>query len=1589
MNLFCAIYGNGFLRFLLPAHRRKPEKYEITEKEKKTMKKKLFSMFLALAMIVSVFPVGGFAAEVQEEEKTLDFDDAAYLKESKNKMWVNIDDPNIVSSKTVSLDREIEIICRVDNFKKVYKPYREPEEILMNDFECSAEEAAQIMNGTSDDARVKYISTGLDFANYSISLEGPEIFVLQNDIVLTNLQYVAAGRPLTILAAKPYVVSMELAEGATLRPKQINAGICFGNFEEGGPIGSGAKITFSNVILDGKNKFIPLGIIASSVSDPVSLETPVLVEGACVINGKTSAATAAIESYGSVSYLGCTTVSNSTGIYGLFTGDVIVKDCNFYGLNTQREAFSAGGIGDATTFEVSNSFFVGGLGMGDIDPTSGKRGIDSLTIENCVMNRNSTLIAADISVKDSLVRWQDFSRFVPKGYWYWEYHYGKKHPGFLEIGGYSFASVDNVTFNSSSLLVYADSNPVKLGNADITNCDFVWNLPISEEERNEEGRGNLPAGITVFTFATSDHTITVDNADISGFIRGVSFWSHVTVKNSNIHGNEYGLWDASEYKSGIENSAKVSNSQIHDNLIAGICANSAEIFVSDSTITDNGSMDQANSGGLVFNLSEEPEGWDEFDEEYSGDYNVPRGIDVKNSTFKGNMSSTDGGAIRIEDSSISVSVTGTEFRDNTAAGAGGAISLSDYSKLTVDNQTVFQENMSQAAYYPPENAGTLYPNIQFDSTSVCSHPLNNYDINYVGSEETEVRVIASAPELEEVKVRYGTPVDEMLEELKKSCSTTNVVFDHSRPDDNQIIFPVNWRAVGSSYDEMARGTYLVYGEINLSENSGMENPRQILAKVWVTVGPDPRKIIQSVDPQTIEVLQNIYLAPVEKENGFGRPTVVSPPPTATVRLPKEDQTVDIPVRWDTKDFDPAVPGEQTIFGELLCEGEYREYTNPEKYQAKLRVSVLPREYILWQAAPVETSISLLPGAELVEINRQLALEKKNELAVDAFDMTTDLEVWTFCGFSLKKEDNPQWEQQKDIPGTYDLTASLPENFFPLSEEEPGPITVHVTVREPLEIIAVKDEEVEEYQSVDPAHFDHLPRQVIATLEDGQKVSVDVEWDWSGYQKNTASDQTVIGRLVNLPSKAKQPEGKHFTGKLIVHVIPVEYKITERLTDNFYEPSAALTLAEITALEELDQTFEITSITEGIDLATEYTAPVILEEAKNPDFDPKLADAYVLLGTVELPGNIHSESYPTYEEILLDTQPVDVISLEKKIIFAREGTAFADIPNKPETLIATLDVASPLTGEQKTEIVSVDWGNGEGYDPYPLSSENNGPVTESITGTVVNKQQYLGQVKEPPVLEIKVAREYDIESVSPARIPETGAMDVNLGSSLEDIYTQLETHTVQLNLRSTSGELITEEASFLLRAEDNMEYDPLKLGEQTLKGFLCVNDPIKNPNGLFVLIVVNTRKYTITTTKVARVTGVVSGTEFEAIPMPEEVEVARSDGAAEQVAVASWDGSKYNPTKIGTQVISGTLISPLPPHLENPDNRQPKAFVTVVNPTVKILSMEQVLEEPVGIRKSRAKAEEVPDYVEYRYKVKLRHEDGTTAEEIISMYLEEK
>lgn len=75
------------------------------------------------------------------------------------------------------------------------------------------------------------------------------------------------------------------------------------------------------------------------------------------------------------------------------------------------------------------------------------------------------------------------------------------------------------------------------------------------------------------------------------------------------------------------------------------------------------------------------------------------------------------------------------------------------------------------------------------------------------------------------------------------------------------------------------------------------------------------------------------------------------------------------------------------------------------------------------------------------------------------------------------------------------------------------------------------------------------------------------------------------------------------------------------------------------------------------------------------------------------------------------------------------------------------------------------------------------------------------------------------------------------------------------------------------------------------------------------------------------------------------------------------------------------------HLDNPNNRQPSAAVTIVNPNVQILSLEQITDSPRLMLMSLEADDILPGFVEYKYRAKVQHKDGTVTEEIISAFVE--
>ncbi len=884
---------------------------------------------------------------------------------------------------------------------------------------------------------------------------------------------------------------------------------------------------------------------------------------------------------------------------------------------------------------------------------------------------------------------------------------------------------------------------------------------------------------------------------------------------------------------------------------------------------------------------------------------------------------------------------------------------SSYSRVPV------QWNTSKPENYDPHSINSSYT-ISGVYTSNYNPTNQTPSLDIFISSPKITRVEAPSP----VEVLPGTPADRL-----PLPAQVTVYLDDETPKE----LPVIWNT--ASYDPTLLGEpQTLTGTLTLT--SGVINPQGLTAQIEVAILDVD--VIRGISPQFINAAQNIHLSPTEKENPFGDPTTESLPATAVAEL-SNGTTVELPVVWDTAGYDPAVTGLQPLTGDVVI-AEDLNISNPNDIKAALNITVLPKTYELWDADPLEVSIEAAPGSEIADLNRQLLAEGKAEIAVQAVDLETDFEVFTFCNVTLAAEDNPGY--QKDVPGEYTLTARLPDNFTPLADDIPGPIQVKVTIPE-LTVTGIETAHMDAYQSVAPEHLTDIPAQVNVTLEGGKVIPVNVTWDWSSYApaKDTAGEHIILGELTSLPAYAKLPEGEDLKPALVVNTIPVNYVVTGVLSDNLFEGDAGLTLEELTAILSPALTLQITSTTIEPAFTTEYVVSVVLEQEKNGDFDLECDGVYILTGTLALPENITCPSGQFYDEIILQTYPVEILSLEPAYALADEGTPFAQLEGLPTQVMATLSSVGS-DGEHKRVAIGADWGTGTGYDPLPDGLTDDNSVTMEVTGTLSDCPQYINGAGAEPTLVITMTRVFDLVGVSPSRIPETGELEVKLGSTLEDIYALLASHSAELTLQNPRGETSTATVTFTLREEDNPDYDPMTAGTYTLAGYLPLSAKVRNPDGLGVEIVVKPTKYTISSVRVTRVTGVVSGTPFEEINIPSTVTVLRNDKQEDDVP-ATWNGSSYNPTKIGSQKITGTLVTPLPVHLENPNNRQPSGVITIVDPTARILSLEQLPADSGAMLSALEETpqEDDPALTEYRYLAEILYEDGTVTTEVISVFVE--
>lgn len=842
--------------------------------------------------------------------------------------------------------------------------------------------------------------------------------------------------------------------------------------------------------------------------------------------------------------------------------------------------------------------------------------------------------------------------------------------------------------------------------------------------------------------------------------------------------------------------------------------------------------------------------------------------------------------------------------------------------------------------------------------------------------------VISFSQISDYSFALNTTAEMVQTVLNSEHSTVDVTLSNGE----SRAYPVMWdmtKPANADYSGTVPGEYTIEGTVDFGSDLYW-NPEDKQPTTKVEIRPSVEKRIIAVKPCYLETRKYFYLDTKAETEGFEILDLEETPKEVTVVLENRLERK-VPVEWDDTNFDPSITSidsEQVLQGRLVLD-ENMGIVNETGLPAELHITVTPMDdYWVMETHPEEIDIEVYAGTTLEELNLQLKNEGKSHLTIGLED--GEWGSYTCCEFEVKESENPEWETLKNVAGNeepYQLTASLPEEMLLLCD----PPIVNVTVLEPLRVDAVVSPTIEAYQSAELENVPGLPDQVQAVLEDGRSVFVDVEWTPTAYNKDLVGPHVVLGYLTNLPRMIKVPDSGKIIASMAVNVIPVNYEIIGIVQKEAYTADAGLTLEEITEIVKPQAIYEISSTTEGIVFTTQYATDISFEQRKNTEFNLECAGSYMIKGALQMPDNISCPQGHGYEEISLTTNPVRVLSIETPSILTKEGTEFTNL-EKPQTVIATLSCLDPK-GNNKKVSLAVDWGIGTGYIPFPETLTDNNTVTMSVTGQIVNCPQYINLSGAEPSLQITTAREFTVTEIAPIPFSGDGNMKVNLGSSLSDIYNQLDSHSTEITLESTNGSTSAVEITFTLRSEDNPEYDPFTVGMYTLTAHVDLSDNVKNPNNLKSELPVETVKYTVTNAQIVRLNEIPVGTQFEDLPLPNVAAVLKNDGSQEDISV-TWSKGKYDPNSLKAQVIQGTFDE-MPIYLENPKNRQPRAIVTLVNEDAEILSLTEMTEQLSGLSVySNFDETELQGYEEHSFLATMRYPDGKVLKTIISAYTEE-
>lgn len=498
---------------------------------------------------------------------------------------------------------------------------------------------------------------------------------------------------------------------------------------------------------------------------------------------------------------------------------------------------------------------------------------------------------------------------------------------------------------------------------------------VNVKVENTEINGNSDYGGWFYEGWANGTDIAFANCDIydNGTGIGADGRPSITFNNCNFYDNDSAVvYYAEEFefnnckiynnKTGITaySPLKISNSKIYENEEYGVEA-CDDLIMTSCDVISNGFSEREYvrvSGGIVIG-----------DTGYGPENKVAI---INHSNIYRNKSDSTGGGININDTKRSVYLTNTEVVGNTAeigggiytntkllvtggiitenfaSNKGGGIYTTAIDELTTINGVDFACNTATQLFEANDNIIGQYPNIDFIGTSIYSHALNGYDIDFT-PEEWDMKWVDDYEMLTHDR-EYGVQEEELnLPKKIKVELASNNYHSYTR------YMGVNWDT--STFDpEVYNRNQTIIGELILESDTFADPPQFVECAVYLDrtdfiIGADTPNDIEVLYGTSVEGMEDILSTAHEKvkadfyPNGSGM----------------------LDVKWDVEgsDFDGEISGVYKIYGDFVIP-DGSKISNPENIRTEISVRVLE--------APILKNVSEIEGAA-VDAGQGILLEQ--------------------------------------------------------------------------------------------------------------------------------------------------------------------------------------------------------------------------------------------------------------------------------------------------------------------------------------------------------------------------------------------------------------------------------------------------------------------------------------------------------------------------------------------------------------------------------------------------------------------------------------